>query len=82
MPPWTKQEMDLREENLPNAIGYYANILKHNIHRAAERFSVLHSTLNGRLRGSGTRGEGQVKMQALTPVEEKAIVRWCSRLDE
>lgn len=82
MPSLTKREKDLREERLRNAILYLENSLTPNIRRAAERFSVPYSTLHGRLRGSGTRGQGQVKMQALTPIEEKAIVRWCSQLDE
>jgi len=82
MPSLTKREKDLREERLRNAILYYENSLTPNIRRAAERFSVPYSTLHGRLRGSGTRVQGQVNMQALTPMEEKAIVRWCSRLDE
>jgi len=60
MPSLTKREKDLREERLRNAILYYENSLTPNIRRAAERFSVPYSTLHGRLRGSGTRVQGQV----------------------
>jgi len=73
----TKQEKYLCEESVQNAIWYYENSLSPNIRRAAERFRVSYSTLHGRRRGCGTRTQGHVKMQALSEIEEKAIVRWC-----
>ena len=75
MPSLSKREKDMREESLQKAIHHYENSVPPNIWRSTECYSVPYSTLRGRLTGSQNWVKGQAKMQALTEVEEKAIVR-------
>jgi len=82
MPRNTNLMKDNKEKTLQNAITHYKDSQKPSIRASAERFGVAYSTLRGRLGGAEDRVKGHSRLQALTEYEEKAIVRWCAKVDE
>jgi len=79
MPLIKERKLDNKEANLQE---HYKYSEKPSIRATAEKFAIPFSTLQNRLSGTKTRVQGHVKLQVLTEYEERAIVRWCERLDE
>lgn len=77
-----ERKRDKKEANLQEAISLYKHSKKLSIHLTAEKFAISSSTLQNHPSGTETWVQGHVKLQVLTAYEEKAIVRWCERLDE
>jgi len=77
-----ERKRDNKEANLQEAIKHYKYSEKPSIRATAEKFAIPFSTLQNRLSGTKTRVQGHVKLLVLTEYEERAIIRWCERLDE
>ena len=82
MPAIKERKKDEAELWLQEAIRHYQHSNEPSMRSSAEKFGIADSALRGRLKGRQTRVSGDLKMQVLTEFEEKAVARWCERLDE
>jgi hypothetical protein len=69
------------EENIQSAIIHYENALQPSMRVSAEKFGIPYSTLRDQLNGAQSQQESHCHQQ-LTEHEEKAIVRWCQKMDD
>jgi hypothetical protein len=77
-----ERQKNEREENIQSAIIHYKNALQPSMRALAEKFGILYSTLRDRLNGAQSYQESHRHQQQLTEHEEKAIGRWCQKLDD
>ena len=82
MPQVSQRQANEREEQIQEALRYYAKTKECSIKHTAELFGVPYSILRGRLSGRTTRTLGHEAMQLLTKYEENSIVQCCKKLDE
>jgi len=82
MPSNTSRKTEKKERAIQDAIAYYNASEEHSIRASGEKFGVAYSTLRGRLGGAQDYVKGHRRLEALTEYEEKAIVRWCAKVDE
>ena len=76
-----KEEAD-REKALKKACEGVQQGRFTSIRKAADAYGVHYSTVQRRLKGAQPRRLAHTKQQLLTPIEERAIVRWIMRLEE
>lgn len=72
----------VRERDLRNAINFYNSGGGTSIRDTAEKYGVAYTTLRDRLAGAKSRQEAHREQQYLTDEEEKAIVRFCLKVDD
>ena len=83
MPRVSQRQANEREEQIQEALQYYAKTKESSIKHTAELVGVPYSTLRERLSGTRmTRTLGHEAMQLLTKYEVNSIVQWCEKLDE
>jgi hypothetical protein len=77
-----REKVVAREMQIVEAMKAYKTKKIPTIKGAAETYGVPFTTLHARLRGRKCRALAHQDQQKLTPQEEKAIVDWCSFLDD
>jgi len=82
MPQRNAGQRSERESNIQLAMQAYRKSESSSMREMAEKYSVPYSTLRDRLNGAQDQKTSREPMQLFTKQEEKAIVRWCNRLDD
>lgn len=78
----TRKKVLEREKDIQAAMRDIRSGAEGTIRSAALAYGIPYSTLRGRMTGAQTRAEAHIGAQVLTPMEEKAVVRFCERLDD